>query len=143
MACDSNKIIRLHERCLRLIHNDKKTSFEELLEIDSCLFMIEILRALATEIYHAISPTIMKEIFTLRHQNQYSFTHWTWTSFDFPNLELLIMVLGVLDISVLRFGKLYQYIKKSKIPLTNLKLLLKDGKQNLVHVVYAKPIYKT
>ena len=75
--------------------------------------MIEILGALAVEMYHAISPTIVKEIFTLRHQNQYSFRHWTWTSFDVPNLELLIMVLGMLDISIRRFGKLYQYIKKS------------------------------
>ena len=31
----NNKINRLHERCLRLINNDKKSSFEELLEIDS------------------------------------------------------------------------------------------------------------
>ena len=56
----------------------------------------------------------------------------------FQKLELLIMVLKVLDISVLRFGKLYQHIKKSLIPLTNLKLLSKNGKQNLVHVGYAK-----
>ena len=29
----NNKINRLHERCLRLIYNDKKSSFEELLEV--------------------------------------------------------------------------------------------------------------
>ena len=33
----NNKINRLHERCLRLIYNDKKFSFEELLEIDSSI----------------------------------------------------------------------------------------------------------
>ena len=35
---ENSKINRLHERCLRLIYNDKKLSFEELLEIDSCLY---------------------------------------------------------------------------------------------------------
>ena len=32
---NNNKINRLHERCLRLIYNDKHSSFEELLEKDS------------------------------------------------------------------------------------------------------------
>ena len=31
----NDKINRLHERCLRFIYNDKKSSFEELLEVDS------------------------------------------------------------------------------------------------------------
>ena len=31
----NNKIHKLHERYLRLIYNDKKSSFEQLLEIDS------------------------------------------------------------------------------------------------------------
>ena len=72
----NNKINRLHERCLRLIYNDKKSSFEQLLEIDSSVSVHDRnLRALATEMYkmyHGISPTIMNEIFTLRHQNQYN-----------------------------------------------------------------------
>ena len=69
----NNKINRLHERCLRLTYNDKKSSFKELLEIVSS--HSRNLGALATEIYktcHGISPTIMNEIFTLRHQNQYN-----------------------------------------------------------------------
>ena len=52
----------------------KKSSFEELLEIGSSVSAHDRnLRALVTEmckIYHGISPTIMNEIFTLRHQNQ-------------------------------------------------------------------------
>ena len=31
---NNNKINRLHERCLRLIYNDKKSSFKDLLEKD-------------------------------------------------------------------------------------------------------------
>ena len=57
----------------------------------------------------------------------------------FQKLELLIMVLRVLDISVLRFGKLYQHIKELD-SIDN--LLLKNGKQKLVHVGYFKSIYK-
>ena len=50
----------------------------------------------------------MNEIFTLRHQNEYNLRNWTILMFR--KLGLLIMVLRVLDISVLRFGKLYQHI---------------------------------
>ena len=132
----NNKIHRLHERCLRLIYNDKKLYFEELLEIDSSDSVHEgNLRTLATEmykIYHGISPTIMTEILTLRHRNQYNLRNWTY--FDAPKNRTVNMVLRALDISVLRFGKSYQHIQKSWIPLTNLKLLLKNGNQNLVHV---------
>ena len=64
----------------------KKSSFEELLEIDSSVSVHDRnLWALATEmykIYHGISPTIMNEIFTLRHQNQYNLRNWTY--FDAP-----------------------------------------------------------
>ena len=58
-----NKMNRLHE-CLRLIYNYKKSSFEELLEIDSSVSDHDRnLRGLATEIhkiYHGISPTIIE-----------------------------------------------------------------------------------
>ena len=33
-----NKINRLHERCLPLIYNDKRSSFEDLSERDNCLY---------------------------------------------------------------------------------------------------------
>ena len=75
----TQKISRLDERCLRLIYNDKKLSFEELMEIDrSASVHDRNYRTLATgmyEIYHDISPTIMNEMFTIRHQNQYNFRY--------------------------------------------------------------------
>ena len=78
----NNKINRLHERCLRLIYNDKKISFEELLEIDSSVSVHDSnLKTLVTEMYkmyHDISPTIMNEIITLRYQNQYNIRNWTY-----------------------------------------------------------------
>ena len=86
-----NKINRPHERCLRLIYNDKKkkSSFQELLEIDSSVSVHDKnLRALATEMYkihHGISRTIMQKIFTLRHQNQSNLRNWTY--FDTPRVR--------------------------------------------------------
>ena len=54
----NNKINRLYERCLGLIYNGKKSSFKQLLEIDSSVSVHDRnLRALATEmykIYHGI-----------------------------------------------------------------------------------------
>ena len=44
---NNNKIKHLHERCLRLIHNDKLSSYEELLEkMSQSQFIIKISRAL-------------------------------------------------------------------------------------------------
>ena len=106
------KINRLHERCLRLIHNDKKSSFEELMEIYSSVSIHDRnLRSLAIEMYktyYGISPIIMNEIFTVSHQNQYNLGNWKDS--DIPELDLLTMVLRVLHMSVQRFGKLCQYI---------------------------------
>ena len=60
----------------------KKSSFEQLLKIDSSVTVQNRnLRSLATEmykIYHGILPTIINEIFPLRHQNQYNLRNWTY-----------------------------------------------------------------
>ena len=37
------------------------------------------------KIYHGISPTIMNEIFALRHQNEYNIRNWTY--FDTPKVR--------------------------------------------------------
>ena len=108
----NSKLNRLHERCLCLIYNGKKSSFEQLLEIDSSVSIHDRnLRALATEmykIYHGISPTIMNEIFTF-----VSIILEIGHILMLQKLELLAMVLRVLNISARRFGKLYQHIQKS------------------------------
>ena len=87
----NNKINRLHERYLRLIYNDKKSPFEELLEIDSFVSVYDRnLKALTTEMYkmyHGISPTILNKIFTLRHQNQYNLRNWKY--FDAPKVKIV------------------------------------------------------
>ena len=85
----NNKINTLHERCLPLIYKDRKSSFEQLLEIDSSDSAHDRnLRTLATEIYkiyHDISPTVINEIFTRWHQNQHNLRNWTY--FDAPKVR--------------------------------------------------------
>ena len=101
----------LREIYHRLIYNDKKSSFEELLKTDSSVSIHDInLRALVIKMYimfHGISSTIMNKIFILRHT---SIILGNGYILIFQNLELLIMVLKVLDILGLRFGTILQHI---------------------------------
>ena len=72
----NNKINRLHERCLRIIYNDKRSSFEDLLEKDNSVSIHhKNLQVLATEmfkVYTKKSPEIMQEIFPIKEQGQYN-----------------------------------------------------------------------
>ena len=60
---NNNKINRLHERCLRLIYNDKKSSFKYLLEKDGSVSIHHRnLRTLAVEllkVFKGLSPVIL------------------------------------------------------------------------------------
>ena len=69
----NNKIDHLHERCLRVIYNDKISSFKELLEKDGSVpIHNRNLQILATEmfkVYNNIAPPIFTEIFKKRNPN--------------------------------------------------------------------------
>ena len=71
---NNNKINCLHERCLRLIYNDKKSSFEVLLQKDGCgSIHHRNLRTLAVElfkVFKGLSPVIFAEAFSVRQQSQ-------------------------------------------------------------------------
>ena len=68
----NNKINQLHERCLRIIYNDKRSSFGELLFKDNSVSVHHNnTHALVTEMYkvtNGISPEIMNEVFKLREE---------------------------------------------------------------------------
>ena len=70
---NKRKIDRLHERCLRIIYNDKQSSFKELLEKDSSVSIHERnVQVLATEMYkisNNFSPPHMNKIFELRNEH--------------------------------------------------------------------------
>ena len=64
----NNKINRLHERALRIVYTNDKSSFEELLKTDNSVSIHHRnLQFLAVELYksfHNLSPPIIKELFT-------------------------------------------------------------------------------
>ena len=73
---NNNKINRLHERCLRLINNDKQSSFDELLQKDDSVSIhMRNIQILATEMYKLInnlsSPT-MNRVFKLNSDSRYN-----------------------------------------------------------------------
>ena len=69
----NNKINRLHERCLRIIYNDKTSTFKELLEKDNSVSIhYRNIQALAIEMYkvaNGMAPEIMNEIFKSLEKN--------------------------------------------------------------------------
>ena len=70
---NNSKIKHLHERCLRLIHNDKLSSYEELLEKDESVSIhhknIQSLVIEMFQINYGQSPEIVSDIFTQTTQN--------------------------------------------------------------------------
>jgi hypothetical protein len=73
----NNKINRLHERCLRIIYNDKSSSFNELLERDNSISVHEqSIRSLAIEMFKVvkgIASKLFSEIFGYRENMRYNF----------------------------------------------------------------------
>ena len=75
----NNKINRLHERCLRIIYNDKRSRFEELLVKDNSVSVHHNnIHTLAIEMYqvvNGISPEIMNDVFKVRNEAHYHLRH--------------------------------------------------------------------
>ena len=67
----NNKINKLHERALRLVYDDRQSTFEELLNIDkSVTIHHRNLQALATELYkvhQGLAAEPIKDIFKIRN----------------------------------------------------------------------------
>ena len=66
----------LHERCLRIIYNDKQLSFTELLNKDNSVSIhIRNIQRLAIEMfrfYNGLSPPLMSNMFKLKAENSYN-----------------------------------------------------------------------
>ena len=73
-----HKTNRFHEKCLRIISNDKTSSYEELLSKDGSVCMYHNnLQKLVIEIYKVVSelelcPEIMNEVFQFQIQNHHN-----------------------------------------------------------------------
>ena len=72
----NNKINRLHERCLRIIYNDKRSNFEELLNKDNSVSIHHHnIQALAIELYKVVndmSPEVISEVLQVRDTPYYN-----------------------------------------------------------------------
>ena len=77
----NNKINRLHERCLRIVYSDKKSSFEDLLTKDGSVSVhtrnIQVLAIEMFKTYKNLSPPIFNEIFQKR-ENTYNLRNFTF-----------------------------------------------------------------
>ena len=73
---NNRKINMLHERWLRRIHNDKQSSFTEVLDKDNPVSIhIRDIQRLAIELfkfYNGLSPPLMNSIFKLKVGNPYN-----------------------------------------------------------------------
>ena len=78
----NNNINCLHERCRRLIYNDKKSYFEDLLQKDWSVSMnhrnLTTLAAELLKVFKGISPVIFAEVFPVRQQSQYSMRNYSY-----------------------------------------------------------------
>ena len=74
---NNGKINRTHERCLRIIYSDKKSSFETLLEKNGSVSVHNRnLQILPTEMYkikNDLSPLIVTELFEQRNEQHYDY----------------------------------------------------------------------
>ena len=79
---NNNKINRLHERCLRLIYNDKKSSFEDHLEKDGSVSIhhrnLGKLAAELLKVFKGFSTVIFAVAFPVRQQSQYSTRNYSY-----------------------------------------------------------------
>ena len=79
---NNNNMNRLHERYLRLIYNDKKSSFKDRLEKDGSVSIHHInLRTFAVElfkVFKSLGPVIFAEVFPVRLQSQYNMRNYSY-----------------------------------------------------------------
>ena len=78
MDCRTNnrKINRLHERCLRIIYNDKQSSFIKLLEKDNSVSVhqktLQMLPTEMSKVSNGLLPVPMNDIFKIRGEQTYN-----------------------------------------------------------------------
>ena len=98
-GANNNKINRLHERCLHLIYNNKKSFFKNILENDGSVSIHHRnLRTFAVElfkVFKGLRPVIFAEAFPVRQQSQYNIRNYSY--FAMPRAKTVNHVLESLS----------------------------------------------
>ena len=85
----NNHINRLHERSLRIVYNDKRSSFDELLKKDGSVSIhVRNIQVLMIELYKVknnLTPTLLCEIFKLKPTLPYDLR--TVSDFEIPKVR--------------------------------------------------------
>ena len=88
---NNRKINMLHERFLRIIYNDKQSSFTELLNKNNSVSIhIRNIQRLAIEMfmfYNGLSPPLMNNIFKLKAENSYNFLCFLVCELSWPMVK--------------------------------------------------------
>ena len=95
----NNKINRIHERSsLRVVYNDKKATFKELLDKDKAVSMhpgnLQILVTEMSKVNIGESPSIMHEIFQIDNSNNFNLR---------KNLSLVILKQCIMELKPFLF----------------------------------------
>ena len=127
----NNKINWLHERCLRIIYNDERSTFEELLAKDNSVSVQHNnIHVIANEMYkvvNGISPEIINKVFKLRKETYHHVGHTAQFLVD-PIHSVFNGSENQLHIWVLKFGN--KYLLKLKINTLSWGLKKKLRKRN-------------
>ena len=85
----NNRINRLHERALRMVYNDKRSSFEELLRKDGSVSIhVRNIQVLMIELYKVkkkLAPTLLCEVFKIKQTSHYNLR--TINEFELPKVR--------------------------------------------------------
>jgi len=97
----NNKINRIHERALRMVYNDHKSTFEVLLSKDNSVTVhVQNIRAVMVEMFKikiGVAPELMKDIFEPCVQSNYKFRG----SRDFKSRSIKTVYYGESSLSFL------------------------------------------
>ena len=139
----NNKINRLHEQCLRIIYNDKTSTYKELLEKDNPVsIQPRNIQPLAIEMYkvaNGMSPKTMNERFQLREKSHHNLRYTS----EFINPQIHSVYHGSESVSYLG-PKVYELIPpviRQIDTFSGFKKAIKNGNLLTAHAGFAKRTY--
>ena len=140
-----NKINRLHECCLRIIYNEKTSTFNELLEKDNSVSIhYRDIQALAIEMHKVatgMSPVIMNEIFQLTEEPHYNLR--CVSKFVIQPIHIIYHFSEPASYLGPKIWELIPPVIRQIKSFNGFKEEIRNGNQLIAHVGFANPTYLT